>query len=336
MRRITFLIGNGFDINVGLKTSYKDFLRYYISKNPEDMISKQISKDLELIYWSNLEIELGKFTGELSKEQINSFLDSKDLLENSLIDYLEDQSGRISLTDDQKTKISNEMVKSCTKFYLDFPIKNKNIVLSHIQSIFDDLVVSFISFNYTNTLERCLGILESNELGVHKDRRNQHHSIKAGDVIHVHGTIESEMILGVNDSGQILNNDFKENELLCNCLIKKDANIALGENRIEECKKVINESPIICIFGMSLGATDKMWWNYIISWLNQNSERLLVVFVYDQTIKGRYTNRQLFSKQLEILGQLKEYSGKNDTVWSSLKERIIVKINSNIFDFKVV
>lgn len=27
---VTFLIGNGFDINLGLKTSYKDFYEQYI------------------------------------------------------------------------------------------------------------------------------------------------------------------------------------------------------------------------------------------------------------------------------------------------------------------
>ena len=29
MKRITFFIGNGFDINIGLKTKYKDFYQYY-------------------------------------------------------------------------------------------------------------------------------------------------------------------------------------------------------------------------------------------------------------------------------------------------------------------
>ena len=27
--KITFLIGNGFDINLGLKTKYKEFVNYY-------------------------------------------------------------------------------------------------------------------------------------------------------------------------------------------------------------------------------------------------------------------------------------------------------------------
>ena len=30
---ITFLIGNGFDLNLGLKTKYRDFLEVYTSKS---------------------------------------------------------------------------------------------------------------------------------------------------------------------------------------------------------------------------------------------------------------------------------------------------------------
>lgn len=31
---VTFLLGNGFDLNLGLSTSYKDFYSYYTKKEP--------------------------------------------------------------------------------------------------------------------------------------------------------------------------------------------------------------------------------------------------------------------------------------------------------------
>lgn len=34
--KITFLIGNGFDINLGLKTKYKDFVNHYKQINYEE------------------------------------------------------------------------------------------------------------------------------------------------------------------------------------------------------------------------------------------------------------------------------------------------------------
>lgn len=42
MTRITFLIGNGFDLNVGLNTKYEHFYKYYIEKCPNDMLDKAI------------------------------------------------------------------------------------------------------------------------------------------------------------------------------------------------------------------------------------------------------------------------------------------------------
>lgn len=37
---VTFLLGNGFDLNLGLSTSYKDFYSYYTKKEPNDFIAK--------------------------------------------------------------------------------------------------------------------------------------------------------------------------------------------------------------------------------------------------------------------------------------------------------
>lgn len=33
---VTFLIGNGFDLNLGLATQYPDFLKEYLVDNPDD------------------------------------------------------------------------------------------------------------------------------------------------------------------------------------------------------------------------------------------------------------------------------------------------------------
>lgn len=41
---ITFLIGNGFDLNLKLNTQYSDFYKYYIKNDPKDLLSKSIKK----------------------------------------------------------------------------------------------------------------------------------------------------------------------------------------------------------------------------------------------------------------------------------------------------
>ena len=77
---ITFLIGNGFDLNLGLKTDYKSFYSYYKMRSKSN-IAKSIDSEYEL--WSDLEKGLGEYTARLKTQQdVEKFLDEKEELEN--------------------------------------------------------------------------------------------------------------------------------------------------------------------------------------------------------------------------------------------------------------
>ena len=66
---ITFLIGNGFDRNLGLKTAYSDFVSYYkgLDTTDETLIKfhEHINENEEL--WSSAEEEIGKYTKEFEE-----------------------------------------------------------------------------------------------------------------------------------------------------------------------------------------------------------------------------------------------------------------------------
>ena len=83
---ITFLIGNGFDLNLKLNTRYSDFYKYYIENAPKDLLSKSIKEDYKM--WSDLEVGLGEFLKDIDENQIEEFLDSKSMLERMLSEYL--------------------------------------------------------------------------------------------------------------------------------------------------------------------------------------------------------------------------------------------------------
>ena len=93
---ITFLIGNGFDINLGLKTRYTDFYPYYLKKKHDDIISKAISDNYDR--WVDLELALGQLLRNIAPDQVTEFLDSKALLEQDLAEYLCVEQQRIDLT----------------------------------------------------------------------------------------------------------------------------------------------------------------------------------------------------------------------------------------------
>lgn len=97
--------------------------------------------------------------------------------------------------------------------------------------------------------------------------------------MHLHGTINEELILGVNDTSQIANEGFRNNQLYRQLLVKEEANKRFGQNKTQEARQIIDDSEIICVFGASIGITDKMWWTYISKWLQRSGNHRLIIFM---------------------------------------------------------
>jgi len=67
---IVFILGNGFDLNIGLNTSYLDFYSFYKNTPSSTSLIKkfknEISADLE--NWSDLEKSFGEYTSKLNSK----------------------------------------------------------------------------------------------------------------------------------------------------------------------------------------------------------------------------------------------------------------------------
>lgn len=83
------------------------------------------------------------------------------------------------------------------------------------------------------------------------------------NVFHIHGIVDDGLILGLNDTSQLHNDNFKQDDDILTALIKPKRNKELKELIDQECIDIINESHIIILFGLSLGDTDKFWWETI-------------------------------------------------------------------------
>ena len=91
--RITFLVGNGFDLNCGLHTQYSDFYKYFIEKHPQNTIACEIADNPE--NWADLELSIGKYIEKVSGENRETFLNDLAELEEELRDYLQSENQRI-------------------------------------------------------------------------------------------------------------------------------------------------------------------------------------------------------------------------------------------------
>lgn len=337
MKRITFFIGNGFDINVGLDTRYSDFYKYYLLHYPSDMLAKSIDKNYDL--WSDLESGLGEYTARVEDGIETEFWESEERLENALADYLQSQTKRLQISDDMEKTIATKMQQSLLRFQKELTIEQQRFIESLIYTLHDSITYSFICFNYTNTLDRCVEITKKlipKDFGNHKADNTTIYAHSLGDVIHIHGTIQEELILGVNDTKQIANQKFRENPLYRQFLVKEEANKRFGNDKIQTVRNYIDSSVAICIFGMSLGATDKMWWNYICKWLQGLDKRRLIIFSKPDQDMPRLTKHRLFISENIVLENLRVNSGINEAEWNKIVGKIFIKFDCDLFDFKLV
>lgn len=166
-----YIIGNGFDIHHGRKTSYKDFYTW-LSENHRselDDIEEKIGM-LDADWWSNFENNLANIDAYEISQNI-----AYENVPNLLDDHVDRQWNDAQIYTEQLFEEVFDKIKSLfwqwIKHGIEQTNRNKLIELRKKDSF-------FLSFNYTETLEDSYGI-------------PQH------QVLHIHGNIyDEEFIIG--------------------------------------------------------------------------------------------------------------------------------------------
>lgn len=334
LMNITFFIGNGFDLNLGLKTSYSNFYKYFVRKADEkNIIRKWINGNEQL--WSDLEESLGKALVRLENGQVEKFYQDKEELDLLLLEYLEKEQKNFKC--DEINIIKREMIRSILNFNTGLSKKDSASIQSTLDTYKNETYTyRFISFNYTNCLDRILKTINNSMISSHLGSTGARQENVLESVIHIHGTINEEMILGVNDESQIENNMLKSNKDFLDIFIKPRINDNIGQQKNEAVKKVIINSHIICVFGMSLGNTDKIWWEELINWLCCSTHNKLIIYWkgYEEVLK-----KKLPMRTIRLNNQIKKEifdKGKGeheDKEFNQIKDRIILSFNAEIFKF---
>lgn len=268
---LTIIFGNGFDKNLGLNTTYPDFYKWLgENRNKEnDEIYCNIKERPE--NWSDLELALGKYT--FDNEIIpDKFEDSYGNLIEDLNEYLlleQEKIGTEFSIEDSITELFYSIEKNLVETGQN---KNSQIIRRYLSQPTD---VNFVTFNYTDTVEKTMGY---KKFIVNKDGNEV--LVNLQNPIHVHGRLNSSMVLGVNDETQfkseIFDNDFPE-------FFVKNKNLTdhVNSTELELALEVIDSSDIIFLFGVSLGDTDKVYWEKIAKWLLFGNKRTVLLYDYE-------------------------------------------------------
>lgn len=324
---ITFLIGNGFDMNLGLQTGFPAFLNVYLTEGHNNMLTEAIKESTE--EWSSLERQLGLFAGDFDGNE-DSFFEQKSELEDSLITYLRNMNNKkLTFDNDGVIEFRNKVI--C--FHHCFNPEEQQYYNSIEGNTNAKIDYQFITFNYTSFLDRIYA--KAKELGPF----SQHVSgnSKFNDAIqpplHIHGTLDgNDMLLAVNDKSQLGTGKRPISANLERYMVKSVLNNALGNRRIKTAQSIIDNSMYVCIFGMSLGETDLNWWKYLLDWMLQDEKHRLVLFIHSPEMRSCSGFKTIHRQDSEKHRFLKLVD--HDDVFDELEKQIIVVFNSDIFTFK--
>jgi hypothetical protein len=260
---VTFILGNGFDMALNLKTSYRDYYEYLKEKKSDNKIIKAIQTEPE--NWADLEERLGlhTFNDDFTFDQF--FKDYIELLKELKI-YLKKQESLFV----EPEKLNSE--------HHIFNIIEENLN-AHSQKVPADIItqifnrtrkINFITFNYTNTIDRL----------VDKFKRTRQSYLEITLPIHIHGNLAGPMALGVNDKTQYNKEHCPEDFQMYFEKFNYTTNNALDDAYLEMKNKIFESNVLIC-FGTSFGKTDQDYWKLVGEWLQESYSNKILIYDYE-------------------------------------------------------
>lgn len=334
---ITFILGNGFDMQCGLETSYSDFLKKYTIIRSNDNYNIRTFKNYLLNnnqeLWSDAEIAMGVHLKYFYESNIEYYIERIENFELHLIDYLLEQQSRCSWDRvEDVSQIFQKFILESVKDTIPLGMLDSNIEIKT-----EDIFYNFITFNYTNLLENIINcvILDKNKSPIIRTRYvgDKIYSDILACVYYVHGKLDSSIIMGVNDDSQLeICNDLNLSNRLKKLIVKTEMSENINHIWDAPAKQAIHRSDLIFIYGVSFGLTDNTWWEAIRKWLKENIKHKIVVFFKDEDripdlrLVGK-ANLYGDAKRLEILrklGYMEDY-----TKYEQLLKQIYIIVNTS-------
>ena len=284
---ITYIFGNGFDLQVGLHTRYSDFLEEYVDLTGGDSNNIILFKDHlrsgedHIQWWSDAEAALGKHLDEYDDDTLDGYLERVLDLEREMVEYLRRQQDLCRF--DDRLSIGNVFKDFIYNSFQDFLHGNAIDMNGSEENRFH-----FLSFNYTSVLDRVLEIcMDGKGFGL-LPRRVENTTVYDWlySVCHLHGSVDTSIVMGVNDESQLgLAGGVSVTPELRWKIIKPEMNEMAQLPGAAKGMEIIDNSDVIAIYGVSFGETDQLWWSRIIDWLKEDGSHILVLFV--RTGEGR-------------------------------------------------
>ena len=326
----TFLIGNGFDLNCGLHSSFKDICEKYITMSENDtecIRSFKNSIKLDIDSWGNFEMQMAAYAHTIDDGQ-------------KYIDCLRDfrKHMEICLQNEVLNFTQNKLSKNYSKvlYYLGDFLKYDTYVFpsamkSKLINIFSAKEsLNVISFNYTDVFDFLLK--EIDEEGLIKEYYG-----KIEKPVHIHGRlspagVKSNVTLGVDNVKQLEGVTFELTDEIKRTIIKPFFNMKSDPQKQKKVSDIIMESSVLCIYGMSLGDSDLSWKKIIKQWLmDLDTPHYLIWFDYSLSKMNIDMDQAIGREENARIEKLK-HLGLNEIEIAACKDRIFIPIGQNLIN----
>lgn len=283
---VLFMLGNGFDLALGLATRYGDFFDWcwrrengtvdlssvreeiYTPAGNEFMLLvkserkklrdwNDFEKALELVTYDRMSSIKGASPGIYAANVVQ-------FLQSAMRVYLSRENARILVSRNLQEKVS-----------VTFKCALYKSIYRYIKSA-EISEVNFLTFNYTNSLEQILCLCET----------------KCG--WHIHGSVEqNDMIVGIDDTKH---RQFSEKMGEYYRMLVKSEQIKNGLGSVElerSAKKTIARSDLIVCYGLSFGDSDHRWWKRIRDLLLNNTRSRVLIIPYSPHVDAILANNRM-------------------------------------------
>ena len=322
---VLFFIGNGFDKAQGLNTSYQDFYKFLKTQKSRSQLEERIKNEIRSDY--DLEEGLGKYSAKFT--DADTFLDVLKIMNGRLKEYLLQENNRLASMALSRQKLVNDL------FYPERSLeeKQRSLYRSFMNTHQGNVFISCVSLNYTTTFEYVLNYQPNLFFGkVNNGMENTYFN----SLIHLHGTLDEMILLGVNDVSQISNVSFRNNTNIIENFVKPEINNGCENMRNERVSDLIKNAHLIVLFGVSIGLTDQQWWDAIGNSLDDSDLRL-IYYPYNEKKDVVANPNYKLRWAKEYINFLKERMKSSLSV-EELREKVYVGINKpflNLVDSSV-
>ena len=321
---VTLIIGNGFDLNMGLPTSYSDFYKYYLqvdSPKSTNLIKQEIGKKPR--NWADLEKSLGEIS-KMYLQDSDAYIEAFENVRDELALYLKEVDRyEIPNLDTFATFLLKDVLE-VDRFLDNKPKREYRLFLEGVD-FSNEIELTVVNFNYTSTVEKMMAVQKTAELPPKK--------VIFKDVIHVHHDLSTGILMGVNDTSQIANEEFGELFDIQSMMVKPFINDSFAAGNDHKAYSALLAADVIILFGTSFGETDNLWWEHLKNAVYNTKVRIIYCPFENDRVKPMHETNVIRKIHYYKESLAKRLSSGNLIVEANLYSKIYPIRNNHLFSF---